>query len=385
MEERQAEELLRKYIAGTCTPGEKRMLDEAFLRVPKLDVPPHSGEQYAQWKATAWQELQKRALETRQPTRRIRRWLPYVAAVLIAVTATTWVFFGDQIMNRQAETAIEILPGTNRATLTLADGRTIDLSEAQTGIIVGEDNITYSDGSDEIANLKSNIVKELVLSTPKGGTYQVTLPDGTKVWLNAASKLSYPNRFDGSERVVSLEGEAFFDVAPISHRDARMPFKVLTDGQAVEVLGTQFNINCYTDEPSVTTTVLEGSVSVVPTGDAPARSTSRSPNRSAILKPGQQSILSAKGMQLRDVDIDEAVDWKNGEFMCHSEPLESIMRKLARWYDVEVEYRDNLSDGELFSGTISRYDNVSTMLRMIEQAGDVRFEIKGRKILVYNK
>src|SRR5690606_13352531 len=178
----------------------------------------------------------------------------------------------------------DILPGGNRATLTLADGRTINLSEAQTGIVVG-DGITYLDGTGVLDNSASSVSTIMSLSTPKGGTYQITLPDGSKVWLNANSTLKYPSRFGGKERVVELEGEAYFDVSQQSTANSRqasfVPFLVKTNNQTVEVLGTEFNISAYADDPVTKTTLVEGSVKV----------SAHAVNASTLLKPGEQGLL----------------------------------------------------------------------------------------------
>src|SRR5690606_27967693 len=198
-----------------------------------------------------------------------------------------------------------------RATLTLADGRTIDLSEAQTGIVVGED-VMYNDGSEVMEHRQDNLsgtqkgslkTNYFVLSTPKGGTYQVTLPDGSKVWLNAGSTLKYPSRFSDGERIVEMTGEAYFSVI----RDEERPFRVTSNGQQVEVLGTEFNVTAYPDDRETKTTLVEGSVRVaLTTGRSPV--TSRSP---ITLKPGEQSIVRGANIEKQQVDTDEFTAWKD--------------------------------------------------------------------------
>ncbi|GGC33313.1 hypothetical protein GCM10011386_26760 [Parapedobacter defluvii] len=372
MDQHELEALIKRYKKGECTPEEAARLKAWYNRALERQQGPRPAWDYDALRKDVFAEI----MRNRQSQGKVRRLsrtpirITAAAAVIIALSVGFY-FFG---IDRQTA---DIAPGGNRATLTLADGHTIELSEEKTGIVIG-DLLTYDDGTalDEAdaGQRTSNVSNLLTISTPKGGQYQITLPDGTKVWLNAASSLRYPIAFTGNERNVELTGEGYFEVA---HNKAA-PFRVHTEGQDVEVLGTHFNINSYADEPAVRTTLLEGSVRVHPAPDYPAA-------KPALLLPGQQSVLSTAGLQLQEVDTDEAIDWKNGEFVCHNEPLESIMRKLARWYNVDVEYRDTISGSELFSGTISRYDDVSTMLRMLEQAGDIRFEIRDRTILVYNK
>ncbi len=326
-------------------------------------------------------------------------WRRYAAAAAVLIIAAAWgYYYQTRIVPQPAQYGLhandDVQPGGNRATLTLADGRTIHLSEAQAGIVVG-DEIRYADGSDltqgdstpaRIVNLKSKIVNELVLTTPKGGTYQITLPDGTNVWLNAASTLKYPSRFDSKERVVELEGEAYFEVSHQLSADnvgtkpkadsrqptaKRLPFRVISGGQTVEVLGTQFNIAAYPDEPTVKTTLVEGSVQIALTTDHPSPIT---------LKPGEQASTHGAAIDIKMVDTDRYTAWKDGRFYFRRTPLEDIMRQISRWYDVEVVYQRGVPK-ETFSGKVSR--NVSLMgLLGILQVSAINIQLEGNKLIV---
>jgi ferric-dicitrate binding protein FerR (iron transport regulator) len=205
------------------------------------------------------------------------------------------------------------------------------------------------------------------LTTPRGGQYEVMLPDGTKVWLNSASSLTYPVTFAGKERRVELTGEAYFEVA----KNTSSPFFVKTSGQTVKVLGTHFNINSYEDEKCVKTTLLEGSVVITSDG-----------NKQAVnLKPGQQSVNKAASFDvINEADIDEAVAWKNGKFLFRNTDLQTVMRQLSRWYDVDVEYQGTIAERH-YRGRISRNVPVSQVFEILKTSG-INFIINGRTIIV---
>lgn len=290
--------------------------------------------------------------------RRLQKWMPYAAAIMIAAASFT-VYFLDRGQERTdaGPAAEEILPGGNRATLTLADGRTIDLSETRTGIVVAGGNITYSDG-DTVLMTPS---ETLVLTTPKGGTYQITLSDGSRVWLNAGSTLKYPSNFDDHERTVHLEGEAYFSITQ-SRKGAdaqNIPFKVLTAGQEVDVLGTGFNISAYPDQSETKTTLVTGRVRVAPaTG-----------HRSAvILHPGQQAITRGADTEVITVDTDIYTAWKHGFFYFDRLPTKDAIAQLARWYDLEVAYEGKLQDDNMFA-YIERNKPLGAVLKSLEKSG----------------
>lgn len=299
------------------------------------------------------------------------------AAILLAVAAGLFWYNRDADVASDIATRVyDVAPGGTRATLTLADGRTIALDktigdtlaqEGGTHIYQAPDGlIVYDRGQPG----NTEAVKELTntISTPRGGQYQVILPDGTQVWLNAASSLRYPVSFTGSERRVTLTGEAYFQVQP-DVTPARKPFIVETRGQRVEVIATDFNINSYENEESTRTTLFEGSVRVV------------AASGTALLKPGQQAVEAQGSIHVRPADRDAVADWKNGDFIFAEEGLHSIMRRLARWYDVEVVYEDTIAN-EVYGGQISRSKKLSEVLRILELSGGLRFRIEKNTVYI---
>jgi transmembrane sensor len=270
-----------------------------------------------------------------------------------------------------AEQQQDRLPGGDKALLTLADGSQIVLDSAGNGILAQQGNskiikqedgqLVYTPSGPGIDEIAYN-----TLATPRGGQYKITLPDGSKVWLNAASSLKYPAAFFGNERKVEITGEAYFEIA----KDATRPFKVQVNQMEVEVLGTHFNINGYDDEEAIRTTLLEGSVKI------------NTKDFSNFLKPGQQAQLQKTGKikLVNDADLEETMAWKDGNFQFENSDITTVMRQIARWYDVEVEYKGTVS--KHFIGTISRNVNLSKVLTMLQQTGEVKFIIEGKKVMV---
>lgn len=303
------------------------------------------------------------------------KWLAVAAVLALALTVTL------RIQNHSSKKHVfltDIAPGGNKATLTLANGRKISLNDIANGELIKEAGLSISKTTNGqlVYNIEKNSAvaddqQVNVISTPNGGEWQIRLPDGSLVWLNALSSLEYPlNIGTTTVRKVKLEGEAYFEVA----KDSKHPFIVETDKQKLEVLGTHFNINSYTNESLTKTTLLEGSVRI---------SAIQNLNEYEVLKPGQQSVLSENGIKIKAVDTDESVAWKNGYFMFNNEKQESILRKIARWYNVKVEYADKEAKDVMYYGTVSRFDKISQVLRKFEQTGEVRFEMQGNKLIVY--
>ncbi|QDW24143.1 DUF4974 domain-containing protein [Pedobacter sp. KBS0701] len=263
-------------------------------------------------------------------------------------------------------------PGSFGATLTLANGKKIKLSDATNGEIAKEAGISITKTADgqlvyEIKETINNPDQINTLSTAKGETYILTLPDKSKVWLNAASSLTYSASLnEHGKRRVKLEGEAYFEI----FKDKVHPFIVQTANQEVEVLGTHFNVNSYKDEPGIATTLLEGSVKVTAGGSL------------KIIKPGEQAINKSGTMEVRKVDLDDVVDWKNGDFYLNHIDFKIAMRKIARWYNMEIVYDENVPDNMESGGWISRDKPLSTVLKSIEASGLVKFKVEGRKIYV---
>jgi len=267
----------------------------------------------------------------------------------------------------------EISPGANKAILILSNGTKIDLQTAKSGKIATQAGAVVSKRADGKIDYQGDGAATTdalnTLSVPKGGQYELTLPDGTRVWLNAASSLTYPVAFSGKERQVKLTGEAYFEVA----KDAGKPFFVNVDGkQTVEVLGTHFNIRAYDDDPDIRTTLLEGSVKV------------SGKNSHAIIKPGQMAVNDLKApLVVRNADLDEVMGWKNGLFVFNDERIEDVLRIAARWYDVEVEYQTDVSQKKL-RGIISKYNNIRELLDNITITSGIHYKIEGRRVILMN-
>lgn len=309
-----------------------------------------------------------------------------VAAAVAVITLGIWLYYTPRHPDAgqdpgRAQYANDIAPGKNTATLTLANGKTIKLSDAKAGVVIGDDKLTYDDGSairhpELVSGSRTGEASMLTASTPRGGTYQVVLPDGTHVWLNADSKISFPSQFNGKERRILMEGEAYFEVSKVysssrasaATRDL-VPFIVETNRQTIEVLGTHFNVSAYADEKDVMTTLLEGKVKVKGDGNT------------ITLAPGEQAYSGLDGIRgLKTDDPDAVIAWKEGDIVLDAD-IQTIMRQLSRWYNVEVIYEGKVSSQE-FGGTISRSKNISEVLNVLQSTGRIKFKIEGRRVTV---
>ncbi|CAM3986330.1 FecR family protein [Pedobacter westerhofensis] len=313
--------------------------------------------------------------------RRSIRWPQIAAAAMVLLMAAAgWFYTRENIWKKTTAEAVaknDIVPGGNKAYLTLANGKKITLTDAVNGTLASQSGVQITKAADGKLVYTALPQKSATaasahntIETPKGGQYQISLPDGSRVWLNTDSRLSYPVSFAAQrERTVELNGEAYFEVA----KDKDHPFQVKSGGQVIRVLGTHFNINSYQDEEAVKTTLLEGAVEVLPLSGQ---------LKSMVLKPGQQSVLTAAALQVKTVEVNDVVDWKNGEFIFDNEPLPGIMRKVARWYNIEVEYRNPQSRQNTFTGSVSKSDKIGSILKMLEKTSKLRFTVAGSKIIV---
>jgi len=331
-------------------------------------------------KAAIWNKALK-GINEAEPHPKVYQLSRYVsvAAVLLLLSAVAILWFNK---SPEAPSFVppvvhsgKVAPGGNKAYLTLADGKTISLTDANNGQLAEQAGISIQKTGDgqlvyRMAKRNEEAVGKInTVTTPKGGQYQIVLPDGSKVWLNAASTLSFPTSFASMKnRFVELKGEAYFEVA----KDRTKPFIVKSNEQKVEVLGTHFNINAYVDEENTKTTLLEGSVRVSGSGIF---------GDNALLKPNQQSVLTGNTIKVLPVDPESAIDWKNGYFSFNKEDLPTIMRKISRWYDVEIVYQGNYT-GNDFTGVVSRNKDVSEVLNLLELTGLVHFKTEGRRIVV---
>jgi transmembrane sensor len=367
--------LLQKYKDRTATEAEKEELATWYRQRAERDAVFPEDEQLVGESMRA-----RLNYEINRPQREHRRvWLA-AASILLILGVGVGLFY-DYTHNRLGQHVIadagEITPGSHKAMLVLADGSKVSLTEAAAGKIAREQNIqiTKSGEGQLIYTLTSNeghtpVAGYNTIETPKGGQYQVVLPDGSKIWLNAHSSLRLPLNFsNSSERRVELKGEAYFEV---SHQPER-PFIVMSGQQSVQVLGTHFNVKAYADEGDIKTSLLEGKVRV--TAGA----------QRVTLAPGQQARLAGEQMTVAEVDTKEAVAWKDGYFRFDDERLEDIMRSVARWYDVDVVFENEALKEETFAAVTTRFAKISTLLQVMEQTGDVQFRIEGKTIHISSK
>lgn len=377
--------LLTGYHLGSLSPEEQQLL-QAFLHDPayreqlenlftedlsRLDFPLTAGKEALDM---VFEQIKLEADEAKVIAFRPLRWVAAAVAVLVIGIGSYYFsshpgeLGGAKLGYNKGE---HILPGGNKAVLTLSDGSQIELDDLANGEIAKESGVKITKTADgrllyTVREGLSHVKPAFnTITTPKGGQYQIALPDGTMVWLNAASSLKYPSSFTGKDRLVTLVGEGYFEVA----KDKKRPFKVETTQQEVEVLGTHFNINAYDDEEGVKTTLIEGSVKV----KLPS-------NKSAMLKPGEQSLVSTD-IKISPVDANSAIDWKQGLFWFNDESIYSIMRQFSRWYNIEVEYKGDVSNVR-FGGQVSRMKNLSQVLRIMELTKSVQFRVEGNKIIV---
>lgn len=392
MDIQQLQEILNRFSAGDCTPAEQELVDKWYSELVNTGEMTWDTEQRNLVGAT----LENRLLQsiTNEPshtlsTGRVRfmqRKFWWVAAVFVLLASGVYFFFLNK-PKKEIEVAKtkmqqnDVAPGGNKAVLTLANGATIILNDAANGTLANEGTSVVSKKKDgelvyESASAKASADKSAIgyntLATPTGGQYQLVLPDGSKVWLNAASSITYPTAFNGNQRKVQITGEVYFEVT----HNSKMPFVVEKGSMAVEVLGTHFNINAYEDEQSIKTTLLEGSVKVVNRQSAIG-------NNTVVLKPGKQAVLIADSrFTIADADVEQVMAWKNGLFHFENADLKAVMRQLARWYDVDIVYKNPAQKTDALFIDMSRNANLSDVLKALEVSGSARFSIEGKKIIV---
>lgn len=367
MTKEEAKQLIKKYNGGTCTEAEKALLENWFeiYNEYELDISQCEIEEIGN-------QIRIQLPQIEVNKNHIKLWSVIVAvASLILIALSILIFYQrNETISKHNKLVLDIPPGGNKATLTLANGNTINLSNTQTGITIDADKTTYNDGTAISDDNMHNVSGLATVTTPRGGTYQITLPDGTKVWLNAASSLAYSTSLKerGEERNVILSGEAYFEVSKDKH-----PFVVSTSQQEVVVLGTHFNINAY-EKGLTRTTLLEGSVKV-------QTSSPKAKTKSKVLVPGEQSINKDGSIEVSKVNTNIELAWKKGKIQFVRTDLKTVMDMISRWYDIEVVYQYYPAGGK-FTGSISRSKNISEVLNLLETTGDVRFKIEERKVLV---
>jgi len=386
--------LLGKYLKEELTTAEQQELD-AWLRqdeankdlLLQLSDNQHLAEELKRFEepdaVLAWQRLlgamPPETRMIRMPYRRV--WLA-VACVFLAFSVLAWWYFSSNKVEipggitREQVPVKDVMPGGEKAILTLGDGSNIVLDSAANGVLAVQGGTTVTKlKTGELAYaargaaLSTNILYNTV-STPMGGQYRLTLPDGSKVWLNAGSSIKFPSTFTGDSRTVEVTGETYFEVVKNPAIPFRVKFNTSWGGSnEIEVLGTHFNVNAYTDEPVVNTTLLEGVIKIKSMGNL------------RTLSPGQQVRTDIRGMRLYSkVDLEQVVSWKDGFFWFDNTDIKTLMRQISRWYDVEVVF-DGKPTTDGFSGKISKSLSLTKLLYILK-LNDVQIEGNGKRVII---
>lgn len=363
-----AKALLYKYKDGTASDAEKALVEKWLF---KLNEGPaeFSDEHIDQISREVWAKLPQPDLTGIRRLSAFSR-IAAAASIVLAVGAGLYFLRSTTPATQKPQLANDVAPGGNKLILTLGNGKKIDLTAAKNGQValqgrtviqkVSSGQIVYAQPTGDNRQVTYNTV-----TAPRGGQGAITLSDGTKVWLNSASSITFPTAFTGHKRLVSFTGDVIFK--PV--HNARMPFYASVRGQLTKDIGTEFDINAYDDEPAIKTTLLEGRVQVSGNGGA------------VNLQPGQQATLLNHKLSVEDGDTAEAFAWRDGLLRCDKEDIRTVMRKISRWYNVDVVYQGRTT-GERYLIIISRYKNVSQVLHMLEYSNTVHFKIEGRRVTV---
>lgn len=376
--------IIQKSLKGKLSESEERQLsgwrkvsdenERAFQRMISEDFYTIGMEKLKMYDSRV---AYGRFLQKKYQQRRKRRFLinmARVAAVALPFVIALVLYVG---LNREEEQMVRpslasnILPGTSKAVLTLANGQMIPLGKEATDSTIITDGTQISasgSGVTYASGVESESVVYNKLEIPRGGEFCLTLSDGTRVWLNSETSIQYPVAFGAKERRVFVQGEAYFEVA----KDAKKPFTVQFMSSSVTVLGTSFNIRAYPEEKRSQTTLAEGSVRIY------------SPGSSMLLKPGEQAEVSALSGEMvkQEVEVKNFTSWKDGRFVFEQQPLEDIMRTLERWYDIRVIFKDEGAKRISLSGNMKRYGDFSQVMKMLQMTGDVRFELHGNDVYI---
>ena len=382
--------LMRKVLLGEADEVEQKDLEKRLAECPDLRNV-YEQLQSGETLKVAFGEYQKYSskkayqsflqsigqMESKGRKSRSRR-VGWYAAAAVVTLAVALSFYMSNYISSEKEGKTLIQPGTQQAQLTLSDGSVIDVHRKEVSVVVDGVQVKYKKGvlsyqptvttQHEEKNIEEQSGKSNELVIPRGGENTVILADGTTVHLNAGSKLLYPVRFVGKRRIVTLEGEAYFDV----RKDEEHPFVVRTRFGEVTVLGTAFNINAYNDADACYTTLVYGKVNF------------STPDQNTItLAPGEQAVVSSRGIEKRAVDVNEYIGWAQGVYVFNNKRLGDIMKTFERWYDVHVYYEKESLRDLTYSGDLQRYGTINTFLNALELTGDIYYRINGRNILIY--
>ena len=384
MERQRFLNLLDKYLSGQASDQEQQLLKEYYKRLDALSELELTEQEEETFQQTILQNIRARIDNAEQAeklsTRRSYKIWYAAASILLVLSIGGYFYFNkiEPVAPPMAKTSgQEISPGSNKAILTLSDGKEIVLTNAADGVLASQGatkiikkangELAYKAENDAAGSSPQPVYNTLTI--PRGGQYQVILPDGTKVLLNSASSLTYPAQFRGRQRNISLKGEAYFEVA----KNKTMPFVVKANGVQIRVLGTHFNISAYDDDATVKTTLLEGSVSI------------NNGKATALLSPEQQGVakIGLNAISVQKANLDEVMGWTKGHFVFADLSIKEVMKIVGRWYDIEVEYRGNVQT-KRFGGTTSRYDNITELLDYMKITGGVNYRIQGRRVILMN-
>lgn len=398
MNRKQFIHILKKYQNGTATRQEKRFIEAYYdLFEAKKEELTDDSILEDDMLNDMWLRLKDKKEKGKV---KIKRWqsrsMRMAAAILALVMFGGALWYVAAYYSRYNKTDLSkttasnlidsIVPGGNKAVLTLANGKEVVLDSVQVGSSMQQGNANIRKLSNgrliykaaprqTVAGNVPHPIQYNTLRTPRGGQYQVVLPDGSKVWLNAESAIRFPTVFSGSKRTVAISGEAYFEVA----KQADKPFIVKADGMNIEVLGTQFNVAAYGESKAIKATLSEGAVRVGRQGDDEKM-------QYVQLKPGEQASLDRMegDLQVKPVNLEAALAWKNGLFYFEDTNIKTIMSEISRWYNVNVIYDATSLEDKNFSGVVSRYGKVGALLKRLELTGTVHFRIEGRTIVVTN-
>jgi transmembrane sensor len=375
MQRQEIPNLIKKYNAGTASADEKELVESWYMQFEQKNLQDLTHAEREADLDMIWTKLPVH----RQKVWSMAVWYRVAAAAVVLLFLSIGIYYmaatgPDQQKVIQAIAKITT-PGGNKAILTLSNGSQVVLTGARNGQVAMQSNIVINKTADGKliyqpgTQAATNALAYNTMTTPAGGTYDLTLADGTRVKLDAASSIRYPVAFNGDERRVEVTGQVYFEVA---HNKAK-PFRVTGNGQTVEVLGTHFNVNAYTDERATQTTLLEGSVKVTKAGSL------------VLLKPGQQSVIAmnSDAISVKEANVETALAWKNGLFTFERADLQTVMRQFARWYNVQVIYEGD-APRVAITGKVLRKANATQVLEILVKLG-IKFKVDGQKIIVLQK